>query len=191
MSKLYSCTICNKKKQPNEFYIRQSGKFKGLIAIYQCKLCLLKAKKEAYDNNPEGYREAKRLRRENNPELYKAIDKKYREANIDVCRKRSNESSKKYYERYPEKLRAKSSKYRAVKLDRLPKWITKEEESQIRSMYKLCRKISKITGIPHEVDHVLPLQGRLVSGLHTISNLQIITKEQNATKSNKLLEDMI
>jgi hypothetical protein len=176
MSKLYSCTICNKKKQPNEFYIRQSGKFKGLIAIYQCKLCLLKAKKEAYDNNPEGYREAKRLRRENNPELYKAIDKKYREANIDVCRKRSNESSKKYYERYP---------------DRLPKWITKEEESQIRSMYKLCRKISKITGIPHEVDHVLPLQGRLVSGLHTISNLQIITKEQNATKSNKLLEDMI
>jgi len=191
MSKLYSCTICNKKKQTNEFYIYKSGPKSGKISDYRCKLCLLKIKKEVYDENPIGFNEAARLRKENKPEVYRGHWAKYRNNNLDVCRQRANESSKRYYERYPEKLKAKSSKRRASKMNRVPSWMTKEEESKIRSVYKMCRAISKKTGIHHHVDHIIPLQGRLVSGLHTISNLQIITKEQNLIKSNKLIEDMI
>ena len=37
----------------------------------------------------------------------------------------------------------------------------------------------------HHVDHIIPLHGKLVSGLHVESNLQVITQAANCTKSNK------
>jgi 5-methylcytosine-specific restriction endonuclease McrA len=54
----------------------------------------------------------------------------------------------------------------------------------IREFYKEARKLELETGIVHEVDHVIPLKGRLVSGLHVETNLQILTKDDNRSKAN-------
>lgn len=55
----------------------------------------------------------------------------------------------------------------------------------IRQIYLEARRISQDTGVPHQVDHIIPLQGRLVSGLHVETNLRIITAAENLRKLNK------
>jgi 5-methylcytosine-specific restriction endonuclease McrA len=57
--------------------------------------------------------------------------------------------------------------------------------SDIKKIYDLCKELTKLTGVRHEVDHIVPLCGEYVSGLHVPWNLRVITREENAKKSNK------
>ena len=74
--------------------------------------------------------------------------------------------------------RAKVAKYKAAKLQRIPVWITKDELNMMQFFYIKCPE-------GFDVDHIVPLQGRNVSGLHVLSNLQYLTKEENGRKANK------
>jgi hypothetical protein len=67
-------------------------------------------------------------------------------------------------------------------LQRTPKWADLEK---IKQFYIEAAKLTKETGIPYEVDHIIPLQGKLVSGLHVHNNLQILTRSENRSKRNK------
>ena len=69
--------------------------------------------------------------------------------------------------------------YRAV-----PHWLTVEDVKQIASLYEQAKHLSQSTGIPMVVDHVIPLRGSNVSGLHVPTNLRIITAKENNIKSN-------
>lgn len=57
----------------------------------------------------------------------------------------------------------------------------------IRKIYVQCAKLTLATGIEHHVDHVVPIKGRQVSGLHVPWNLQVLPGPENRKKSNKLL----
>lgn len=59
---------------------------------------------------------------------------------------------------------------------------TSNDES-LSDIYAECRRISKETGIPHHVDHIIPLSK---GGTHTRDNLQILTAEENLRKGAKL-----
>lgn len=71
--------------------------------------------------------------------------------------------------------RAIKAKRRAAKLQRTPEW---SETEAIKEFYMSCP-------VGYEVDHIIPLQGELVSGLHVLSNLQYLTEHENRSKQNK------
>lgn len=96
------------------------------------------------------------------------------------CQKllRDNDHSKKYIKNNRHKYNAYLAKYRASKLSATPPWLTKQQLAEIQLFYKQARDINM------EVDHIVPLQGVNVCGLHVPWNLQLLTREQNASKSN-------
>lgn len=59
----------------------------------------------------------------------------------------------------------------------------------IRAMYAEARRLTRETGSPHHVDHVIPLQGEFVSGLHVENNLQILPGVENIRKKNRFEVD--
>ena len=69
----------------------------------------------------------------------------------------------------------RTSKYRAAKINRTPIWANLDK---IKEIYDLCPE-------GYHVDHIVPLQGELVSGLHVENNLQYLLAEENLKKHNK------
>lgn len=88
----------------------------------------------------------------------------------------------------PAKQVAKMAKYRATKLQRTPAWLTKAQWAEIEEFYILTKELQWLSDHtdPLEVDHIVPLKGKTVSGLHVPWNLQILTRSFNARKRNKL-----
>jgi 5-methylcytosine-specific restriction endonuclease McrA len=74
---------------------------------------------------------------------------------------------------------------RAAKIRATPKWLTKEHLEQIKMFYIESNSLTTITGVQHNVDHIVPLQGENVSGLHVPWNLQILTASENSAKINQ------
>jgi hypothetical protein len=80
---------------------------------------------------------------------------------------------------------AATAKRRSAKLNRTPKWTSETDLWMIKEIYDLAVLRTKLTGVKCQVDHIIPLQGELVSGLHVPSNLQVITAKENKIKKNK------
>lgn len=72
-------------------------------------------------------------------------------------------------------------KREALKKKATPPWLTEVDIVCMDYLYKLAKSFDE----PLEVDHIIPLQGKLVCGLHVPSNLQILTKVENRMKHNK------
>lgn len=73
---------------------------------------------------------------------------------------------------------------RALKMQRTPGWLTDIDKERIQNEYKLAALQTKITGEKWHVDHIVPLQGKLVSGLHVPSNLMAMRGKDNISKHN-------
>ena len=101
--------------------------------------------------------------------------RKWSEANPE--RKRENDKA------WTEANRARShslkAKYRAARRQACPPWVDDAHMARIHEVYRLRREISERTGVVHEVDHIVPLQGKTVCGLHVWWNLRVIPREEN------------
>ena len=83
----------------------------------------------------------------------------------------------------------KAAKRRTKILTQTPSWLTKEQRDDIINIYQAAAARTLHTNIQHEVDHIVPLRGENVSGLHVPWNLQILTEQENRQKSNKFEEN--
>lgn len=81
---------------------------------------------------------------------------------------------------------AYENKRRTSKMHRTPKWLGDEQLNAIAQFYIDAEYLTNYTKTQFEVDHVVPLQGKLVSGLHVPWNLQILTATENQCKGNKI-----
>lgn len=93
--------------------------------------------------------------------------------------------NKKWKHGNPHKVNAMAAKRRAALLQATPLWLSRSQWLEIENIYLEANKVSKQTGQPHHVDHIVPLQGQSVSGLHVPWNLQILLGHDNLTKSRK------
>lgn len=163
------------------------------------------------EENPDRFRENQRIRRLNNTEKDTENRRKWRANN----KERKNETARKWYAANREKLlaqkrkwdeenkdkRVKSriewenknkgriqgikKKYKLTRANRVPKWLTPEHMSEIESFYLKSKIMTEQTGVEHHVDHIVPLKGKNVSGLHVPWNLQVLTAAENMQKHNR------
>lgn len=174
----------------------------------RCRVCSAAYTKEWKANNPERvnaaarkkYAEGPRVKQRNaiwrkeNPELVKKSKRGYYlRSDKEAAKARKRAWCAKNPEKVRERARRSHAKdvgqraayvrqRQAAKLQRTPPWLTKGQLKDMEIFYMLARVLTKETGIPHEVDHIVPLQGKTVSGLHVAWNLQVLTRQGNRSK---------
>jgi hypothetical protein len=116
--------------------------------------------KQKYDSNAELLRQKRREAYANSPEKERIV---------------SVERSRQWRKQNPQHRNALKRKYIADKGCRTPVWA---DLTRIVEFYKSCP-------IGHHVDHVLPLRGKYVSGLHVLENLQYLPAVENMRKNNR------
>lgn len=146
----------------------------GATKCAECKRLRKQRWKDRYPEKVKAWREKNKDKDKiwskswglKNPETCKIKDKIWKEANRD-------------------KVRSASAKNRAKRISRVPKWLTPEHKKEIAQIYKKAKDMEKETGIGYHVDHIVPLIGKNVCGLHVPWNLQILEASENYRKSNK------
>jgi hypothetical protein len=135
--------------------------------------------------SPEEKRIRQKLRKkkyyEKNKEEIKAIRRAYYYRN----KEKEAQYQREWYDKNRGHANALNAKRNLAKKHRLPAWLTDSNKKQIKIMYMLASSLTKTTGMSWHVDHIIPLQGENVSGLHIPENLQVIPAIENIKKRNK------
>ena len=95
-----------------------------------------------------------------------------------VCKRCAIERSKAYKSTHPNLTNAQIPR-RAI-----PAWLTEQDWIAIAGKYFTARHLTKELGEQYVVDHIIPLRGSKVSGLHVPENLRVISASENARKQN-------
>ena len=186
------CTKCGIEKDESEFYKNKKAK-DGLR--HWCKACVSSHMKPYRQVNAERLSAYKKDYCEKNREKIKEIWRVYSEKNRDLI----NAKTRQYYVENKEKRGLyikewahrnkgkcvlRSLRHRNQKNTAKPIWAN---EFFIEEAYVLARLRTRLTGCKYEVDHIIPLQGKNVCGLHVESNLQVIPAKHNKVKHNLLI----
>lgn len=175
-----TCTKCGESKQIDMFSVcrRSSGGRQS-----HCKDCNAKyradnlARKKTYQKS----------RYWDNRDRLLDLSRAYRKEKGSELNARRREYFYQYNRESVELRNAQSSRYRAAKLLAVPKWF---DACLVRDVYALAKARTIETGVPHHVDHIVPLVSEIVCGLHCQQNLQVIPGFDNRSKSNRHWPDM-
>jgi hypothetical protein len=184
-----TCSKCGEEKPLSEFGKRKDRP-DGLQ--YHCKACKSASNSDHYKANAEKVKATTAKRAVEKKEEIRVYRKKYEKENAEriAARQRARREEmaderaayhRKYRQENKSTVNALSRAYKARKIKRTPSWAN---EQVIRAFYEEAARLEQETGIKYHVDHIIPLQGELVSGLHVENNLQVIPANENLSKSN-------
>jgi hypothetical protein len=103
---------------------------------------------------------------------------------------RAKKNHKKWRDTNPAKLAAWCRITQLKRENRVPSWVDDDLKQEMEDFYSAAHLFKIYTGKDYEVDHVVPIGGKTVCGLHVPWNLQIIERLENKKKSNKSWPDM-
>jgi hypothetical protein len=165
------CKRCGEEKPHNEYNAHPHTKDKLQRVCRDCskvlwKLWYPKNKKRLADKqraNSEKMAQKAANWRAKNPRKQAIIQKKYKEEHRAILAAR---------QKMRECLKASP--------------ISLLYDEQISKFYEEAERTGLKTGIKQHVDHIIPLQGKIVSGLHVPWNLQVLPAVENLHKGNKV-----
>lgn len=169
------CKKCDQSKELNAFKKHSNG------YRHVCKACQYLAEM----SNPE-YRMKKNAWTKAYRDSAKGQETVKKYAQSDSGKLSRKLAVKKYEQGTGKALKlSRTVMRRLAKMQRTPKWLTDIDRERIGNEYKLATLLTKVTGSPWHVDHIIPLQGKMVSGLHVPSNLRVLPAFDNISKANK------
>jgi 5-methylcytosine-specific restriction endonuclease McrA len=131
--------------------------------------------------NPGARTEEARKYRAKYPEREREKVLRWKKANPEAAAATSKQTRLKNKDR----VNANKAFYRASRRNKTPVWLTKFDRLKMRCMYSVALMLSRENKEAWEVDHIIPLNGKNVSGLHVPSNLQVIRASENRLKNAK------
>lgn len=171
-----------------------------LAEHFNCNISTIKRRKAAYDllgiskhNNPQILKDSKKC--SSCEELLHISNfckrKDTKHGYCARCRLCESIRHKEYYQENIDKFRAADVRRRTGVKKAIPAWYSELDELVLQEMHDLAKLRKDALGIQYHIDHIIPLKNDLVCGLHWHKNWQLITAEENLSKSNKLLEKYI
>ena len=160
-----------------------------------CLECVKFANVDRYKNNQEAQLASWHKWHKTNKDTHNVRVKRWQAANKDKVKA----DAKAWAIANPEKIKAKALRHikkhpdaytaRAVasvakRAKRVPKWLTSDDRWVMQEAYNLAKLRTQMFGFVWEVDHIIPLRGAIVSGLHVPTNLQVLPKTENRSKRN-------
>ena len=173
-----------------KFYFTGLPCSRGHIALRKTKGSCVECMKEDWKTDNEKRKEKPKT------EAAKEAGRRYYEKNkaavIARAQARTDKDKRRYKKTHkinnPDMYKELTSLRRRRFRDATPKWLTEQDKMEIRLKYRLAIELSRATGIRHAVDHIVPLHGTTVCGLHVPWNLTVLTQEENLKKYNKLVD---
>jgi len=190
------CKVCGETKPfARGSWVTKRGNPEGCVCL-NCTSKTSSAKKMEKYNSDEEYRtriieQAKAANRNANPELKamrNAASREYKRAKYGVdanYKYNLQQNALRWAKNNRWYMNAQSNFRRAAELRRTPAWLTQQDCQLTEAKYAMARWLGEVVGVAYHVDHVIPLQGKLVSGLHVPDNLCVLRGDLNASKGNK------
>ena len=131
--------------------------------------------------NPEKVREYARKTKLKNAEAIRVAAVRYRQENPE----KRKQTTRNWRQNNKHLVAAAQQRRHAAELKRTPSWLSDDDHWVMQQAYELAALRTKLFGFIWHVDHIIPLQGKRVSGLHVPRNLQVIPGVENMRKLNK------
>ena len=176
------------------------------VSVNKCCACISARAKERYLRDPAAAkladRERSRRYSERHPERRKASKQRWADANKEALAEIVRISSRKWYWKNRDKAResnkqwmrnnkgkvvAKNTAREMALLRAIPSWA---EHEAIKAIYADAERLTSATGVLYSVDHIVPIRGKTVCGLHCAANLRVIPATENYSKGNRYWPDM-
>jgi hypothetical protein len=181
-----TCKTCLKEFSLGQFHKNASAKDGHCSS---CKECVCHKKRQDYQKDPAKFMDRNKVWKSDNQDWVKAYEQIRGQAYYSANREKILNKNKAYVKNNPDKhrksMRVAASKRRGVVNKSCPKWLTDDQHAQIKFLYDLARDCEITAGQKYHVDHIVPLQGKNVCGLHVPWNLQVLPADINMSKGNR------